>query len=347
MRNSFDERSATAGGTDRTADTVHHHLDHVLGRIPGYRGYRDKEDRRGADRAIRDQLAGGLDEAAARVERVARDLADRRRLRDVSTVDAWVQALRHLANRIRNASYGYGGLFGDRTVDAQALDQLRQFDEAMLADLQRLEDPIGGLEAAVVANGDLSAAVQRGREVTGRLATQFDSRESVISSGVAEPQRRMQDLLSPAAQDAPAAAWHLDAGDALAIYGSDFLVDARLHVDAGNLTFRLFRLGERGDKRWLFVPKDRDRAPALLTETEAVSTEGLATDFQGSGQSELVGPGGASEPRVVNVTLLSSPSPQEASRSVILAWPDEQITWQGEGLSHDEISIFGAPTPQS
>ncbi|HEV2107221.1 MAG TPA: hypothetical protein VGR16_03075, partial [Thermomicrobiales bacterium] len=219
MSNSFDDQSATSGATDPTARQAQHHLDNLLGRIPGYKGYRDKEDRRDADRAIRDQLAGGLDTAAQRVERVARDLANRRQLSKVSMVDEWVQSLRLLANRTRTASYGYGGLFGDRDVDAKALDQLHQFDEALLADLQRLEDPIQALEAAIVADGDLGAAVRAGLDVTRDLASKFDSRGSVVSSGDPEPQQRMRELLESARQVSPSAAWDLDAGDAVSITG--------------------------------------------------------------------------------------------------------------------------------
>src|SRR5680860_159981 len=91
VSNSFDAQSAIGRAEDATNLQVQHHLDSLLGRIPGYRGYRDKEDRRDADRAIRDQIITGLDAAGARVERVARDLANRRQLTHVTTVDQWVQ----------------------------------------------------------------------------------------------------------------------------------------------------------------------------------------------------------------------------------------------------------------
>lgn len=342
MSNSFDDQSATSGTNDPTARQAQHHLDNLLGRIPGYKGYRDKEDRRDADRAIRDQLAGGLDTAAQRVERVARDLANRRQLSKVSMVDEWVQSLRLLANRTRTASYGYGGLFGDRDVDAKALDQLHQFDEALLADLQRLEDPIQALEAAIVADGDLGAAVRAGLDVTRDLASKFHSRGSVVSSGDPEPQQRMRELLESARQVSPSAAWDLDAGDAVSITGDDFLVDARLHVDAGDVSFRLFRLGERSDKRWLFVPRDRSNAPALLRQVDDVPVAGLTADHAGTGQSQLVGPAGASEAQTVQFTLSSSPG-QGPTRAVVLEWPNERMSWLGEEIGEEEITIFGSP----
>ena len=47
----------------------------MLRAIPGYAGYRDKEDRRDADRAVRDQIAAGLQQRAGRVDAVAAKVA--------------------------------------------------------------------------------------------------------------------------------------------------------------------------------------------------------------------------------------------------------------------------------
>src|SRR6266498_268329 len=103
----------------------------VLSAIPGYRGYRSKEDRRDADRRVREKVAAALDELADRVETVARSLADQRQITAVGSVDEFAKSLRHLINRVLTASYGFGGLFSDRNVNEHALDQLRQFDESL------------------------------------------------------------------------------------------------------------------------------------------------------------------------------------------------------------------------
>ena len=63
----------SGGGGGRTASRF-------LDKIPGYSGYRDKENRRDADRAVRDRLTADLLARAERVERVAGQLADQRRI---------------------------------------------------------------------------------------------------------------------------------------------------------------------------------------------------------------------------------------------------------------------------
>ncbi len=52
----------------------------LLDSVPGYRGYRNKEDRRDADRRVRERVAAAFAAQADRVERVGRDLANQRRL---------------------------------------------------------------------------------------------------------------------------------------------------------------------------------------------------------------------------------------------------------------------------
>src|SRR5215216_8149967 len=104
-------------------------LNRVLNKVPGYGGYRDKESRRDADRLVRARLVAELTQRAEKVERLAQAAADDRRFQDVSSFNSVAEAIRHLTNRVTTATYGYGGLFGSKDVDAAVLDQIRLFDE--------------------------------------------------------------------------------------------------------------------------------------------------------------------------------------------------------------------------
>src|SRR5829696_7885363 len=123
-------------------------LNRVLNKVPGYSGYRDKENRRDADRLVRDRLVAELAQRAERVERVAQRAADERRIRDVGPLNDVAGAIRHLANRINTATYGYGGLFGNKDVDAAVLDQIRLFDEALFGGLEAIDSALPGLQGS-------------------------------------------------------------------------------------------------------------------------------------------------------------------------------------------------------
>ncbi len=62
-----------------------------LDKIPGYRGYRRKEDRRDADRVVREQIATELDNRATRVDRIASGLASRRELSGLGPLNSLAQ----------------------------------------------------------------------------------------------------------------------------------------------------------------------------------------------------------------------------------------------------------------
>ena len=133
--------------TERPEEIWERRISDALDRVPGYRGYRLKEERRDADRRVRAAVADAYAAELARVERIGRDLANARRLGEISAVERTSQAIRHYIDRVRSATPGYGGLFGDRDIDGIALDQLRLFDESLLLGVDELRPAIDRLEA--------------------------------------------------------------------------------------------------------------------------------------------------------------------------------------------------------
>ena len=148
----------------------------ILRLVPGYTGYRDKETRRDADRAVREAIAVALQQRAKRIDAVAARVAGAGDLKAVGPITTIARDLRTLETRILTAAYGYGGLFGNRDVDAAALDQIGAFDEALLAGVPSLDEPIAALEA-----GDL-AAVDQARATLTHLERQFSARGQVVET---------------------------------------------------------------------------------------------------------------------------------------------------------------------
>lgn len=334
------------GGTGTAVEKVSSWLD----RVPGYRGYRAKEDRRDADRRVRDTLSAELGARAARVETVARSLANERRLSDIAPVDELARTIRHLSDRVRSASYGYGGLFSDRDVDEAALGQLRQFDESLLAGVADLDKPIAALEEALASGGDLAAAARAATIPVKQAHARLDLRGRVIESGEAAPQESVEALLQPAAESSPPPAFHLGYRDAIAIMGDNFVVDARIDIASQDSALRLFRLGVSEPERWLLVPRD----PALgLANLEAIDAQPpgpgqttvagknvreLAT---GSGDGELSTGERASGRRAVAFRLLAGTDDDPARRALILDWGNETRAYVGKEVHPADIEIFG------
>jgi small-conductance mechanosensitive channel len=96
--------------------------------VPGYRGYKEKELRREADKIQRLYVAERLEEARKALEKVQLDLTNRGSLELLSIIDATSRRLRTSRDRVQFADYGYAGMFDAVKVGQQKLDELYQFD---------------------------------------------------------------------------------------------------------------------------------------------------------------------------------------------------------------------------
>ena len=326
-------------------------LDDLLQRIPNYRGYREKEDRRDADRRVREHLVRVYSAQADRIDQVARDLATQRRIQDVGPVDAFARSLKHFIDRVRTATSGYGGLFSDRNVDEVALDQLRRFDESLLVGADELEAPIAQLEQAAASGGDLKASAAAGAAQVRKLLARWNLRDEVIETARPAPPDSVLRAIKPVTPALPAKALSLAEGHALSVEGEDYVIDARIDVDAPDGGFRLFRLKRTEAEKWLFVPRTGDQSLALVSPTTEPYTPGpqatlagvtFAVADSGAGEGELSGAAGSSGRRGVRFTLLEGATDDQAS-AVVLDWGNERQVLVGAELNPTDVEIFGAP----
>src|SRR4029079_7074220 len=125
----------------------------ILSSIPGYDGYRDKENRREPENRVRERISSRLSDLARGIEQVATNLANKRDIQAVGPVDSAAKSVRHLQNLVSTATYGYGGLYSDRNVDEVALEQLNQFDADLLTRVETLTPLVEKLGAASEAAG--------------------------------------------------------------------------------------------------------------------------------------------------------------------------------------------------
>lgn len=312
----------------------------ALSEIPNYTGYRQKEDRRDEDKRVRDQVAAKYRAEGRRVERVAGELADQRRISEIKPVDDLAKAIQHFVDRVKTATYGYGGIFGSNDVDLTALDQLRAFDLSLLDGIDLLEQPIADLEQAFASGGDLVAPSKAGLEVVRSLTDKFDLRGEVIESGKPAPAEQVLKVLD--ASKPAAAAPRVGIGDAVSVMGDDFVAEAAITVSGGPAEFELVRL-RKDPESWLLVPGTGMSDYARLSPGDVSA---LTVSASGTGQGNATGDGGTSTPRPVQWQLLTSPTDQTA-RGVRLTWGADSLTLVGTEVNASDIDVFGKPAKGS
>jgi hypothetical protein len=162
-------------------------FENLVSQIPGYKGYKDKELRREADKLLRTQVADRLDDQRKRLTELQNQLVSQAQIEWLDDLERAVMKLQLLIDRIKSASYGYAGLFDAVKVKEEQLDVLYGYDNQMLdfvndiaADTDRVASAITVKEGISEALGDLVNTVDEANRTFGRRG------EAILQAGMYE-----------------------------------------------------------------------------------------------------------------------------------------------------------------
>jgi hypothetical protein len=149
-------------------------LEQLANAIPGFKGYREKELRRDADRLQREHLASELEQTKKVLDQIARDSTRGGSLDLINDVETARKRLDKAVAKVRYADRGYAGFFDAIKVDEQALERVYQFDLGLIADVQ-------AVKGAAQAGGDARAALSGMIASLDALDTRMNDREQILS----------------------------------------------------------------------------------------------------------------------------------------------------------------------
>lgn len=146
--------------------------------LPGYRGYKDKELRREADKIQRLYVAERLQACYHRLEDVQLELTRRGTLEMLAIIDTTLRKLRTMRDRVQFADYGHAGLFDTARVGEVELEGLYQFDVQLQQEARGIEE----LTAVISADSSsLRSEVELLDERIEALSAHFAGREHLIT----------------------------------------------------------------------------------------------------------------------------------------------------------------------
>jgi hypothetical protein len=148
--------------------------------VPGYKGYKQKELRREADKLLRDTLVSRLRTVKRQLDALQQDLISVGKIDLLDIVGSATTQLQTFIDRVRTASYGYGGLFSAVRVKEDDLDRVYQFDAQLLDYVDRMEGAIGRAREAA-AGEDAQSHLFIVRDLAREANDTFDRRQEVIN----------------------------------------------------------------------------------------------------------------------------------------------------------------------
>ncbi len=168
----------------------------LLSKLPGFKGYMEKETRRDADKVVRDAVAAKFTDQVDRLTELQTDLLSNGGFEFVDDVEQSAVKLRTFIDRVKTAPRGYGGLFDAVQVKEGQLDQLYNFDYQLLSEADNLAAAIDqcrvalgvasappaaeGATAAPAGPDALKTALSNVKRVCTGLNDLYDKRQHVL-----------------------------------------------------------------------------------------------------------------------------------------------------------------------
>lgn len=170
---------------DQIFGNVHGDMDFfkkILDKIPGFKGYVERQARRDSDKILRDTIFQRFRELEGRVSDLQREFISGGELMYIDDLEQSAIRLRTFADRIRTAPRGYSSLFEAVKIGEAELQKLYEYDFALMEKTDEVGRALDNVQAAIGTDG-LKAAIRNLESVARSCIEAYDRREEVITIG--------------------------------------------------------------------------------------------------------------------------------------------------------------------
>jgi hypothetical protein len=158
-------------------------LERLMAKIPGFRGFQDRELRRDVDKLLREHLAAELGRVKSALREQARRYTDAGQIAALGGFDRIDRTLDGLSQAVRFADYGATGFFDPVKIYDEELARLYEFDLSVLDDVAALDAALGQVPAP--GAGDPGAALEALEQAVRAVDDKWKRRKEVVSNVVA------------------------------------------------------------------------------------------------------------------------------------------------------------------
>jgi hypothetical protein len=156
-------------------------LTKLISLVPGFSGYVERENRRAADKLVRETIATRFEEMLKRLSSLQADLVSAGKIEFVDDIEKAVIQLRTFTDKIRMAPRGYAGVFDAVKINQKELETLYNFDLAFFDLATDIGRAVDNVEASLADDNALPAAVRNATTLARQAVDTFNRRSEVFT----------------------------------------------------------------------------------------------------------------------------------------------------------------------
>jgi hypothetical protein len=151
----------------------------LLAKIPGFKGYVERGDRRMSDKILRETVAKEYEAQYQRISSLQRDLISNGGLAYIDDLENAAIKVRQFIDRVKTASYGYAGIFDAIKIREEELANIYQYDLTLLQHADVISGAIENVAASIGTDG-LPASIRNLMTVSQEAVDAFNKRSDAL-----------------------------------------------------------------------------------------------------------------------------------------------------------------------
>lgn len=157
----------------------------IASKIPGFKGYVERQNRRDSDKLIRDTIYRRFRELEGRVSDLQVEFINQGEIKNTDDLEKAALRLRTFADRVRTAPRGYSSLFEAVKINEAELAQLYEYDAMLLDKSEEIGRAIDNIQSSVGTEG-LPAAIRNLQTLSKECVKAYERRQEVVALGKSE-----------------------------------------------------------------------------------------------------------------------------------------------------------------
>ncbi len=157
-------------------------LERLMLVLPGFRGYKLREQRREADKIVRNYIYTSLEQSRDDMMKCFQTLSDNKADELIEPMNRLIAVLDRVSETINHASYGYSGFFDSVKIEEPELDRMLAYDTQLMDTARKFGETVASLRNELDQGKleNIRDEQKTSRDALRDLELAFDQRKSVI-----------------------------------------------------------------------------------------------------------------------------------------------------------------------